>query len=219
MRLLLVEDDDMIGESIEAGLRGENYALDWVRDGASAELAAAANSYDLMLLDLGLPRQEGMAVLRAVRAHGNDVPVLVVTAREGTAARIEALDAGADDYLGKPFDLDELLARIRAILRRRVSRSSSVIIHGRLQLDLASHTTILNGVEVPLSAREFAVLRALLDEPGAVVAKRKLEERLYGWNAEIESNAVDVYIHHLRKKLGPDLIQNVRGVGYKVAAA
>jgi len=195
VRLLLVEDDDMIGESIEAGLRGENYALDWVRDGASAELAAAANSYDLMLLDLGLPR------------------------REGTAARIEALDAGADDYLGKPFDLDELLARIRAILRRRVSRSSSVIVHGRLQLDLASHTTVLDGVEVPLSAREFAVLRALLDEPGAVVAKRKLEERLYGWNAEIESNAVDVYIHHLRKKLGPDLIQNVRGVGYKVAVA
>jgi len=218
VRLLLVEDDDMIGESIEAGLRSENYALDWVRDGASAELAATANSYDLMLLDLGLPRQEGMAVLRAVRARGNDVPVLVVTAREGTAARIEALDAGADDYLGKPFDLEELLARIRAILRRRVSRCSSVIVHGRLQLDLASHTTTYGGVAVPLSAREFAVLRALLDEPGAVVPKRKLEERLYGWNAEIESNAVDVYIHHLRKKLGADVIQNVRGVGYKVAA-
>nr|WP_155453883.1 response regulator transcription factor [Massilia eburnea] len=217
VRLLLVEDDDMIGDSIEAGLRSENYALDWVRDGASAELAAAANSYDLVLLDLGLPRREGMAVLRTIRARGNDVPILVVTAREGTAARIEALDAGADDYLGKPFDLDELLARIRALLRRRVSRSSSVIVHGRLRLDLASHVVTCDGAEVTLSAREFAVLRVLLDEPGAVVPKRKLEERLYGWDAEIESNAIDVYIHHLRKKLGPDLIQNVRGVGYKVA--
>ena len=205
----------MIGESIEDGLRGESYAVDWVRDGQAAELAMAGFDYDLLLLDLGLPGKQGMAVLRAMRARGGDVPVLIVTARDSTADRVEGLDAGADDYLVKPFDLDELLARIRALLRRRVARTRSVIEHGRLTLDLASHEVTFDGAPVKLSAREFAVLRALLDAPGSVLSKSQLEEKLYGWNAEIESNAIDVYIHHLRKKFGADFIQNVRGVGYK----
>jgi two-component system OmpR family response regulator/two-component system response regulator QseB len=219
MRLLLVEDDPMIGESIEEGLRGESYAVDWVRDGSAVELALSGFAYDLMLLDLGLPGKQGMDVLRAVRARGDDLPVLIITARDGTPARVEGLDAGADDYLVKPFDLDELLARIRALLRRRVSRTRSIIEHGSLKLDLASHEATLDGQPVKLSAREFSVLRALLDNPGSVVSKSQLEEKLYGWNSEVESNTVDVYVHHLRKKLGPDFIKNVRGVGYKIAAA
>lgn len=219
MRLLLVEDDPMIGDSIEGGLLVENYAVDWVRDGAGAELALAAQVYDLVLLDLGLPRKQGMDVLRSLRARGLDVPVLIVTARDSTADRVAGLDAGADDYLVKPFDLDELLARIRALLRRRVSRTSSVIRHGRVELNFATHEASLDGEAVTLSAREFAVLRALLDEPGTVVKKSALEEKLYGWNAEVESNTIDVYVHHLRRKFGQGFIQTVRGVGYKVAAA
>ncbi|WP_343733251.1 response regulator transcription factor [Duganella sp.] len=219
MRLLLVEDDPMIGESIEEGLRGESYAVDWVRNGREVELALAGVAYDLMLLDLGLPGKQGMDVLRATRARGDDLPVLIITARDGTPARVEGLDAGADDYLVKPFDLDELLARIRALLRRRVSRTRSVIEHGSLRLDLASHEATLDGQPVKLSAREFSVLRALLDNPGSVVSKAQLEEKLYGWNSEVESNTVDVYVHHLRKKFGSDFIKNVRGVGYKIAAA
>jgi DNA-binding response OmpR family regulator len=209
----------MIGDSIEGGLLVENYAVDWVRDGAGAELALAAQVYDLVLLDLGLPRKQGMDVLRSLRARGLDVPVLIVTARDSTADRVSGLDAGADDYLVKPFDLDELLARIRALLRRRVSRTSSVIRHGRVELNFATHEASLDGEAVTLSAREFAVLRALLDEPGTVVKKSALEEKLYGWNAEVESNTIDVYVHHLRRKFGQGFIQTVRGVGYKVAAA
>jgi DNA-binding response OmpR family regulator len=217
MRLLVVEDDPMIGESIEAGLRGENYAVDWVRDGHGADLALAAVTYDLVLLDLGLPRLQGLELLRRYRARGGDAPILIVTARDGTAARVEGLDGGADDYLIKPFDLDELLARIRALLRRRVARTRSVISHGPLTLDLATHEATLAGAPLRLSAREFSVLRVLLDAPGSVVSKSQFEEKLYGWNEEIESNAVDVYIHHLRKKLGAGFIANVRGVGYKLA--
>nr|WP_207393435.1 response regulator transcription factor [Duganella aceris] len=219
VRLLLVEDDPMIGESIEDGLRGENYAVDWVRDGRDAELALGGVDYDLMLLDLGLPGKQGMDVLRTARTRGADLPVLIITARDGTPARVEGLDAGADDYLVKPFDLDELLARIRALLRRRVSRTRSVIEHGGLRLDLASHEVTFGGEAVKLSAREFSVLRALLDNPGSVVSKSQLEEKLYGWNTEVESNTVDVYVHHLRKKFGADFIKNVRGVGYKIPAA
>ena len=216
MRLLLVEDDPMIGESIVEGLRGENYAVDWVRDGRDAELALKTVDYDLMLLDLGLPGKQGMDVLLAARKRGADLPVLIITARDGTPARVEGLDAGADDYLVKPFDLDELLARIRALLRRRVNRTRSIIEHGALTLDLASHEVSFEGEPVKLSAREFSVLRALLDNPGSVVSKSQLEEKLYGWNSEVESNTVDVYVHHLRKKFGTDFIKNVRGVGYKI---
>lgn len=216
MRLLLVEDDPMIGDSIVEGLRGENYAVDWVRDGRDAELALQTVDYDLMLLDLGLPGKQGMEVLLAARKRGADLPVLIITARDGTPARVQGLDAGADDYLVKPFDLDELLARIRALLRRRVNRTRSVIEHGALTLDLASHEVTFEGEPVKLSAREFSVLRALLDNPGSVVSKSQLEEKLYGWNSEVESNTVDVYVHHLRKKFGTDFIKNVRGVGYKI---
>lgn len=219
MRLLLVEDDPMIGESIEDGLHGESYAVDWLRNGQDAELALRTVAYDLLLLDLGLPGRQGLDVLRTLREHGADLPVLIITARDGTPARVEGLDAGADDYLVKPFDLDELLARIRALLRRRVARSRSVIVHGGLTLDLASHDVRFDGVPVHLSAREFSVLRALLDAPGSVVSKSLLEQKLYGWNAEVESNTVDVYVHHLRKKFGADFIKNVRGVGYKIPAA
>lgn len=216
MRLLLVEDDPMIGESIVEGLRGENYAVDWVRDGRDAELALGTVDYDLMLLDLGLPGKQGMDVLLAARKRGADLPVLIITARDGTPARVAGLDAGADDYLVKPFDLDELLARIRALLRRRVNRTRSIIEHGALTLDLASHEVSFEGAPVKLSAREFSVLRALLDNPGSIVSKSQLEEKLYGWNSEVESNTVDVYVHHLRKKFGADFIKNVRGVGYKI---
>ena len=209
----------MIGESIVDGLRGENYAVDWVRDGRDAELALGGVAYDLMLLDLGLPGKQGMDVLRSARTRGDDLPVLIITARDGTPARVEGLDAGADDYLVKPFDLDELLARIRALLRRRVNRTRSVVEHGGLTLDLASHEVSFAGEQVKLSAREFSVLRALLDNPGSVVSKSQLEEKLYGWNTEVESNTVDVYVHRLRKKFGADFIKNVRGVGYKIPAA
>ena len=219
MRLLLVEDDPMIGESLVDGLRGESYAVDWVRDGREAQLALDGFAYDLMLLDLGLPGLQGMDVLRAARKRGADLPVLIITARDGTPARVEGLDAGADDYLVKPFDLDELLARLRALLRRRSGHTRSVIEHGGVTLDLASHEATFEGVPVKLARREFSVLRALLDSPGKVITKSQFEEKLYGWDSEVESNTVDVYIYQLRKKFGADFIQTVRGVGYKIRVA
>lgn len=217
MRLLLVEDDPMIGESIEEGLRGENYAVDWVRDGRAAELALAGQAYDLVLLDLGLPRRQGMEVLSGYRRQGGGAPVLIITARDATPERVKALDAGADDYLVKPFDLDELFARIRALLRRRAGRASPEVMFRGLTLNPATHEAALNGVPLRLSAREFALLHALMDRPGEVVSRAKLEEKLYGWSEEVESNTVEVYIHLLRRKLGAGFIRNVRGVGYKMA--
>jgi two-component system OmpR family response regulator/two-component system response regulator QseB len=219
MRLLLVEDDPMIGESIEEGLRIENHAVDWVRDGRSAELGLDTQVYDLVLLDLGLPNKPGLDVLARYRRHGGQAPVLIITARDATADRVKGLDTGADDYLVKPFDLDELFARIRALLRRRCGRAQPDIVHRGLTLNPATHEVKLAGVALHLSAREFAVLHALMDPPGRVVSKAQLEEKLYGWNEEVESNTVDVYIHHLRKKLGAEFIRNIRGVGYKVASA
>jgi len=218
MRLLLIEDDPMIGESMEEVLRRENYAVDWVRDGDSAMLALRHDVYNLLLLDLGLPKKQGMDVLRQYRAQGGAAPVLIVTARDATASRVEGLDAGADDYLIKPFDIDELLARIRALLRRGKAPNQALVSYRGLQVDMAAHVASFNGVGLHLSAREFAVLRALLDAPGSVVSKSQLEERIYGWGEEIESNAIDVYIYHLRKKLGTGFIANVRGVGYKLAS-
>jgi two-component system response regulator QseB len=216
MRLLLVEDDPMIGESMEEILRRANYAVDWVRDGNSADLALAGQAYDLILLDLGLPGRRGLDVLRTYRGSGGDTPVLIVTARDASADRVEGLDAGADDYVVKPFDVDEFNARVRALLRRRGGRTQSSITHGDLTVDLASHEVTLAGEPLHLSAREFSLLRALLDTPGSVMSKAQLEEKIYGWGEEVESNAIDVYVHHLRKKLGASFIRNVRGVGYKL---
>jgi DNA-binding response OmpR family regulator len=219
MRLLLVEDDAMIGESLHEALVGENYAVDWVRDGRSAELALGNDVYDLLLLDLGLPKKQGLQVLSEYRQRGGMLPVLIITARDATADRVSGLDAGADDYLVKPFDLDELFARVRALLRRQSGRAQPVIAYGGVTLNPASREVFLDGNLLNLSAREFALLQALLDPPERVLSLAELEEKLYGWDQEIGSNAVEVYIHHLRKKLGTNFIRNVRGVGYKVSTA
>ena len=216
MRVLLVEDDAMIGESIEDGLRGECYTVDWLRNGSEVALAMQQQNYDLLLLDLNLPGANGMDILRSMRAAGADLPVLIISAREGTMSRVAGLDAGADDYLAKPFDLDELLARIRALLRRRGAHASTMLAFGDLVLDMASRAVTFHGEAVKLGRREFTVLQALLDQPGAVVSKRQFEEKLYAWDQAIESNTVDVYIYQLRKKFGTDLIQTVRGVGYRL---
>jgi len=219
MRLLLVEDDPMIGASVQSGLRQEGYTVDWVRDGSAADLAVANGVYELILLDLGLPRKSGLDLLAGLRKKGLAVPVLVITARDSVADRVRGLDAGADDYLVKPFSLDELSARIRALMRRQVGRASPVIEHGALSLNPATHEVFLNGAPVKLSGREFALLHALLEQPGVPLSRAQLEERLYGWDEEVESNTVEVYIHSLRRKLGNEWIRNVRGVGYRVPEA
>ena len=217
MRVLVVEDDPMIGRAVVNGMQDAGYAVDWVRDGAAAELALGHATYDLALLDLGLPRKDGLEVLKSVRRARSDVPVLIITARDAVADRIAGLDVGADDYLVKPFDLDELLARARAVIRRRAGRGSPEIVHGVLSLDPVRREVRFRGAPVELSAREFAVLEALMQEPGAVVSREKLEDAVYGWGAEVGSNTVEVHLHHLRRKLEPRLIRNVRGVGYRVA--
>ena len=216
MRLLVVEDDAMIGTSLRNGLRQDGYTVDWVRDGAAAELAIAATAYDAILLDLGLPGRSGLELLAHWRARQNPVPVLIITARDTVADRVLGLDTGADDYLVKPFDLNEVGARLRALLRRRVGRAAPIIENGPLTLDPASREVRLDGNEISLSAREFGILHALMEAPGVPLSRSQLEERLYGWQEEIGSNAVEVHIHALRRKLGSDRIRNVRGVGYMV---
>jgi two-component system OmpR family response regulator len=217
MRILLVEDDAMIGEAVRAALRAEHYAVDWVRDGEAAGLALRTESYDLVLLDLGLPRRDGLAVLRGLRAGGSAVPVLVATARDAVADRIAGLDAGADDYLVKPYDTDELLARIRALVRRSRGQADPVYQHKGVALNPATREASVDGRAVSLSSREWAVLEPMLARPGVVFSRAQLEDQLYGWKEDISSNAVEVYVHGLRKKLGSDLIQTVRGLGYVVA--
>lgn len=207
----------MIGRAVANGLQDAGYAVDWVRDGAAAELALANGAYDLALLDLGLPRKDGLEVLKTLRRAKSEIPVLVITARDSVADRVAGLDVGADDYLVKPFDLDELLARARAVMRRRAGRASPQIVYGALSLDPVHRQVSFRGVPVELSAREFAVLEALMQEPGAVVSREKLEDAVYGWGTEVGSNTVEVHLHHLRRKLEPGLIRNVRGVGYRVA--
>lgn len=216
MRLLLIEDDPMIGAGVQRALRDDGYTVDWVRDGIAAELAINDHPYDIVLLDLGLPRRDGITLLQRLRAAGKTVPVLVITARDTVADRVSGLDAGADDYLVKPFDLDELGARIRALLRRQRGTATPLITLGALQVDPATHQVTLEGKPVRLSAREFALLCALLETPGKPLSRTQLEERLYGWDEEIESNAVEVHIHSLRRKLGQHWIRNLRGVGYFV---
>ena len=219
MRLLLVEDDTMIGEALLQMLRAEHYAVDWVRDGAMADAALRSEHYDLILLDLGLPRRDGLEVLRAMRARRDRAPVLVATARDAVADRIAGLDAGADDYVLKPYDIDELLARIRALLRRSAGRGEPVFEHKGVSLNPATREASVNGQPVMLSAREWAVLEPLLARPGVVLSRAQLEEKLFSWKDDISSNAVEVYIHGVRKKLGNELIQTVRGLGYLVPKA
>jgi two-component system response regulator QseB len=214
MRILFAEDDAMIGASVRRGLIQDGFSVDWVGDGRAAELALAERVHDALVLDLGLPRRDGLQVLSAMRRGGDDRPVLIITARDAIADRVAGLDAGADDYLVKPFALDELSARLRALLRRHAGRAAPVLSHGDIELDPARREVRRDGVPVPLSAREFALLEALLSRPGTILSRAQLEEKLYGWKDAVESNAVEVHIHSLRRKLGPELIRNVRGVGW-----
>lgn len=209
----------MIGKAVRTGLRQQGLAVDWVQDGAMAKSALATETFDLVLLDLGLPKLDGLQVLKWLRGTGNKTPVLILTARDAVDDRIKGLDAGADDYLVKPFDFAELAARMRAVLRRQSGRAENIIEHGGVTLEPASRQVTRDGQPVNLSHREFALLEALLERPGQVLSRTQLEERLYGWGEEVESNAVEVHIHNLRKKLGAEYIQNVRGVGYRIRSA
>lgn len=216
MRILLIEDDAMIGTAVRIGFGQAGFAVDWVTDGRAAELSLANGVYDLAILDLGLPKKDGMAILSTLRGLGNSMPVLIASARDTVRDRIAGLEAGADDYVLKPFDLDELVARVRALLRRHVGSGSPVHTFGALVLDPVRKTVQKHGDPVELSAKEFAVLEALMQRPGAVLSREQLEESVYGWGEEVGSNAIEVHLHHLRKKLGTGVIKNVRGVGYRV---
>jgi two-component system response regulator QseB len=214
LRLLLIEDDAMIRDSVCKGLRQDGFIVDWVMDGDAGELALASGVYDLLLLDLGIPRKDGISVLMNLRKKGNRIPVLILTARDALADRVKGLNAGADDYLVKPFDLEELAARIHALMRRQAGRAEPVIKYGDLILNPTTHEVFRAGKLLSVSAREFTLLQTFLDRPGAVLSVPQLEEKMYGWAEEVGSNTVEVYIHSLRKKLGADFIKNVRGVGY-----
>jgi two-component system, OmpR family, response regulator QseB len=216
MRLLLVEDDLMIGKSLQQGLKQDGYAVDWVRDGQAAKLALQGGAYALLLLDLGLPRLTGRELLADLRRQKNQIPVLIITARDSIAERVEGLDSGADDYLVKPFSFEELSARIRALLRRQAGSAEPLMHHGALTVDPSTHAVTLNGEPVHLSGREYVLLEALLRRPGMPLSRSQLEAAVYGWGEEIGSNAVEVHIHSLRRKLGASWIENVRGVGYRI---
>ncbi len=216
MRVLVVEDDSMIAQGLQTGLRQSGFTVDWIRDGKSAGAALLSSSFDLVLLDLGLPGRDGLEVLREARKRGDATPVIVLTARDEVQSRIAGLDAGADDYIVKPFDLDEVVARMRSVLRRVAGRGETSIQHRDLRLDPVTRTVEQGGKPIGVSAHEFAVLEALLQRPGAVLSRAQLEDRLYGWEAQIGSNAIEVYIHGLRRKLGNDAIRTLRGVGYFV---
>ncbi len=216
MRILLIEDDPLLGEGLQASLQLEGYAVDWLQDGETAWAALRTDTFDLLVLDLGLPGLPGLELLQRLRRQENDVPVLILTARDAPADRVAGLDQGADDYLVKPFDIDELAARLRALLRRRGGRRSPVLSHGPVELDPARHEVRLRGKPVALPRREFSLLHLLLEHAGQVVSRSRLQEALYGWEDDVESNTLEVYIHHLRRRLGRDLIQTVRGVGYMV---
>ena len=218
MRLLLAEDDSMIGQSIRDGLQLDGFVVDWVQDGEQAKqaLTQVSTEYALLLLDLGLPRLAGLELFTLLRKSGNTIPVLILTARDALSDRVAGLNSGADDYLVKPFALEELVARIHALVRRSTGRGSSDIEYGALRINPLNHEVWLRNALIDLSPREFALLHALLEQPGAVLSRAQLEERLYGWGQEVASNAVDVHLHNLRRKLGADIIFNVRGVGFKV---
>jgi DNA-binding response OmpR family regulator len=214
MRILLAEDDAMIGDSVRTSLRQDGYVVDWVRDGRAAQAALAAEDFDLMLLDLGLPGRSGFEILHDLRQRRRRTPVIVITARDSIEDRIKGLDAGADDYVVKPFDLDELAARIRSALRRGAGLTEPEIVLGEVAVNPATREVRRGGQPVQLSAREYAIVEALMLRPGAILSRQQLAERMYGWGDEVESNTVEVHIHGVRRKLGADFIQNLRGVGY-----
>jgi two-component system OmpR family response regulator len=216
MRVLLIEDDRMVGNAVEQALKDAAYAVDWVTDGETAIQAARSEAYELALLDLGLPKADGREVLRRLRSLSHKLPVIIVTARDGVDDRIEGLDLGADDYLIKPFEIRELLARMRAVLRREGSGSPALLSNGKLALDPATREAGFAGERAQLTAREFALLQALLARPGTILSRSELERQIYGWNEEVESNAIEFLIHTIRRKLGTTVIRNVRGVGWMV---
>lgn len=216
MRVLLVEDDRMIGDGLSQGLATEGYTVDWVRDAGAAAAALREGGHVLVLLDLGLPGADGLSVLRAARAAGNDTPLLILTARDGIDSRIDGLDLGADDYLVKPFETRELLARMRAVLRRRAGRATATLVAAEIELDTESHILMHAGASAPLSAREYALMHALMERPGRILSRAQIEERIYGWGEEVESNAVDALILSIRRKVGKSVILNVREAGWMV---
>jgi len=216
MRVLLVEDDPLLGDGIRIGLKQQNHSVEWQKDGESAVFHLENDEYDVVVLDLGLPKKHGLDVLKETRTRGNAVPILILTAQNAIEDRVAGLDAGADDYLTKPFDLNELFARLRALTRRAAGRIESTIIHHELELEPATHTLTLSGKIIDLSRREFTVLLELLESRGRVLSRDRLEQSLYGWDDTVESNAIEVHIHHLRKKLGTKLIRTIRGVGYMI---
>jgi len=217
MRLLLIEDDPMIGSAVRQGLGLAGFTVDWVTDGGAGRAAASNAVYDAVVLDLGLPRIDGLTLLRELRSRRDTVPVLIISARDAVPDRIAGLNAGADDYLLKPFDLDELIARLRSLLRRQAGAAMSVMSAGTLSLDTVQRTVTQDGRPLSLTAKEFSLLEALLRCPGAVLSRERLEESIYGWGEEVGSNAVEVHLHNLRRKLGVGVIGNVRGVGYRIA--
>lgn len=218
MRVLLVEDDSMIGDVIQSTLKDASYAVDWVKDGVAALATLRSQHYDMVLLDLGLPGKDGLEVLTHIRAKDNPIPLLIITARDDLDDRLRGLDGGADDYVTKPFQMAELLARMRAVLRRKGGTATPVLSNGVVSLDPASKEASVNGAhQVQLSNREFSLLQALLVRPGAILSRSELEDRIYGWGEEVESNAVEYLIHALRRKLGNEIIKNVRGVGWMVS--
>lgn len=216
MKLLLAEDDRILGEGLVAGLKSRGFTVNWVQDGSSADTALKAEDYALVILDLGLPKVSGMDLLRSIRSAGQPLPVLILTARDSIADRVGGLDAGGDDYMIKPVDIDELAARIRALTRRVAGRAEPVLVFGDIRLNPASHEVTISGKSVDLSRKEFSLLQILLENAGHALPKERLEEHLYGWNEEVESNAIEVHVHHLRKKFGADLIKTIRGVGYLI---
>jgi two-component system response regulator QseB len=216
MRILLVEDDELLGDGLRTGLIQYGYAVDWLKDGLSADQALKTENFDLVVLDLGLPKVSGINVIQNLRSRGQTMPVLILTARESVEDRVKGLDSGADDYLTKPFDLDELCARLRALQRRFSSRAEPLLVHELISLDPASHTVTLSGETINVSRREFALLHKLLENSGRVLSREHLTQSLYGWGEDVDSNALEVHIHNLRKKFGQTFIRTIRGIGYMI---
>ncbi len=216
MRVLLVEDDELLGDGLRTGLNQYGYTVDWLKDGLSADQALKTENFEIVVLDLGLPKLPGITVLQNLRGRGQTMPVLILTARESIDDRVKGLDSGADDYLTKPFDLDELCARLRALQRRFSSRAEPLLVHGNITLDPAAHTVSLNNEPINVSRREFALLQKLLENTGRVLSREHLTQSLYGWGEDVDSNALEVHIHNLRKKFGQTFIHTIRGIGYMI---